>query len=350
VPKNVRHEKTCRLPTLAICRVVHTGPLAALLLVCGVYAIRAHPVNQAGEVSAPVPTQVSERSVTALYQEAHPYLDWPTQRLIEVVPKLKGLKPATDQDPLPTILKKTGENVDSFFHNFVNTTSRERIRQTASIPRGSWMDLTDSNYQDGYYVVLMISRGGQDRFEEYRTDLKGKPIENGGGRQGFMLTRGFAGTEIYLHSSRQPESIFRYLGRQTRAGRQCDVIAFAQLVGQATPIGFTTSGVSVPLLEQGVVWIDSTSNQIIRMRTDLLAPLTKIGLNSSTAEIEYAPVHFAAFNQTFWLPTEVQVVVNFRGAIYTNRHKYSEWRLFNVETKEIHHGPPLDPQNPADKR
>ena len=348
--RTIRHEKTCGLPTSAIRCVVCTGALATLLLVFSVYAILAHPVNQAGEASAPGPTQVSDASVTALYQEAHPYVDWPTQELIKAVPKLKGLEPAPDQDALPTILKKTGENVDSFFHNFVATTAQERIHQAASIPRGRWMDLSDSNYQEGYYVVLMISRGGQDQFDEYRTDLKGKTAEGGGSRQGFLLTRGFAGTEVYLHPSRQRESTFRYLGRQAKAGQPCDVIAFAQRVGQATPIGFTTSSVSAPLLEQGVVWIDSATHQILRMQTDLLAPLTQIGLMSSRAEIEYAPVHFATLDRTLWLPTEVKVVVNFRGAIYTNRHQYSDWRLFNVETKEVHEGPPLAPKNPADKR
>ena len=350
MPQNIRHEKTCGLPPLAIRCVVCTGALATLLLLCSVYAILAHPVNQAGEASALGPTLVSDPSVTALYQEAHPYVDWPTHELIKAVPKLKGLEPAPDQDALPTILKKTGENVDYFFHNFVATTARERIHQAASIPRGSLMDLAVSNYQDGYYVVLMISRGGQDQLDEYRTDLEGKPVESGGGRQGFLLTRGFAGTEVYLHPSRQRESTFRYLGLQAKAGKQCDVIAFAQRVGQATPIGFTTSSVSVPLLEQGVVWIDSTTHQILRMQTDLLTPLTQIGLKSSRAEIEYAPVHFATLDRTLWLPTEVKVVVNFRGAIYTNRHQYSDWRLFNVETKEVHDGPPLAPKNPADPR
>ncbi len=310
----------------------------------------AHPVSQAGEVSAQAPTQGSDPSVTASYQQAHPYVDWPIQQLIKAGPKLKGLELAPDQDALPSLLKEIGENVDSFFHNFVATTAREQIHQAAAIPRGSWMDVSDSNYQDGYYVVLMISRGGQDQFDEYRTDLQGKPVESAGSRQGFLLTRGFAGSEVLLHSSRQPESTFRYLGRQSKAGKQCDVIAFAQRVGRATPIGFTTSRVSVPVLEQGVVWIDSATHQITCMQTDLLAPLTQIGLQISRTEIEYAPVHFTALDRTLWLPVKVKVVVNFRGAVYTNRHEYSDWRLFNVDTKEVHDGPPLEPKKPADKQ
>jgi hypothetical protein len=303
-------------------------------------------VSQAGDVSAA--RQISQPPAPASNEKAH-YVDSPIQQLVKGVPKLKGLEPAPNQDALPLILKETGENVDSFFHNFVATTAREQIHQAASIPRGSLTDFAGSNYQDGYYVVLKSSPGGQDQFDEYRTDREGRTVESGGGRQGFLLTRGFAGSEAYLHPSRQSESTFRYLGRQSKAGQPCDVIAFAQRAGEATPISFTASGVSVQLLEQGLVWIDSASRQIIRMQTDLLAPPAQIGLTRSTAEIEYAPVHFATLDRTVWLPAEVKVVVEFRGAVYTNRHRYSDWRLFHVEAKEVHESPRLGSRIPIDK-
>jgi hypothetical protein len=330
--------------------IVGMGGVAVLLLAYSVATISARPARQAKEGTSPAPPQVSGPPVTVLYQDANPYVEWSTEQLIKAVPKLKGLEPATSQDSLPTILKKTGENVDSFFQNFVNATARERIYQTASVPSGRWMNVRDSHHQDGYYVVLKSSRGGQDRFDEYRMNLKGRPVESAGSKHGFLLTRGFAGDEIYLHPSRQPESTFRYLGRQSNAGQQCEVIAFAQRVGQAIPIEFITGGVSVPMLEQGIVWIDCVSHQIVDMQTDLLTPLAQIGLMRSTREIEYAPVHFATLDQTFWLPTEVQVVVSFRGATYTNQHRYSDWKVFKVDTEQTIKGSGLDSQNPNDKR
>ena len=276
--------------------------------------------------------------MTADGEQADSYVDWPSQQLIKAVPKLKGMEPATNQDALPTILKKAGESVDSFLDNFANTAALERIHEEASTP-SPWRALQNEEHtsrQDFYYVVILDSKGGHDQFNEYRTDLKGRPVENEGAQPGYMLTHGFAFAQIYLQPSHQPESSFRYLGRQLMGGRECEILAFAQRPSLARPMEFLVGVASSPLLKQGIIWIDSASYQIVRMQTDLLAPLTQIGLNRNTAEIDYAPVHFASSDQTLWLPSEVLVTVNFRGSIFTNRHQYSDYKLFRIETKETH--------------
>jgi hypothetical protein len=88
--------------------VVGLGGLAALLLAYGVASISGRPARQAKEVTAP--PQVSGPPVTVLYQDANPYVEWTTEQLIKALPKLKGLEPATNQDALPVILKKTEES------------------------------------------------------------------------------------------------------------------------------------------------------------------------------------------------------------------------------------------------
>jgi len=41
--------------------------------------------------------------------------------------------------------------------------------------------------------------------------------------------------------------------------------------------------------------------------------------------------------QAFWLPQEVTVTVNWQGMVFRNRHRYSDFALFRVETEPAHH-------------
>jgi hypothetical protein len=70
------------------------------------------------------------------------------------------------------------------------------------------------------------------------------------------------------------------------------------------------------------------------MRTDLLKPLPKVRLVRQTTEIHYGEVHFKQIPLAFWLPREVTVTVQWKGRVFRNSHRYSDFRLFNVETRE----------------
>jgi len=134
----------------------------------------------------------------------------------------------------------------------------------------------------------------------------------------------------------QPGSIFRYLGRQLLEGRETYVVAFAQRPDTTRLEAWASDGKkTVRMLVQGVAWIDPTTYQIIRMRTDLLAPRPDINLERQTTEIRFAEVHFKALPAAFWLPHEVVVTVNIFGQTYRNTHHYSHFRLFKVETLQI---------------
>jgi hypothetical protein len=83
-----------------------------------------------------------------------------------------------------------------------------------------------------------------------------------------------------------------------------------------------------------VAWIDPTNFQILRLRTDLLAPQSEIRLQKQTTEIHFQKVSFKEIATAFWVPQEVSVIVDWKGRVYRNWHRYSDYKLFNVETKE----------------
>ena len=84
----------------------------------------------------------------------------------------------------------------------------------------------------------------------------------------------------------QEESSFRYLGTQKVDKRATFAVGFAQdpkLV--KVPGVIETERGEAPLLYQGVAWIDQETYKIVRMRTDVLAPLPSIKLLQATSTV-----------------------------------------------------------------
>jgi hypothetical protein len=185
------------------------------------------------------------------------------------------------------------------------------------------------------YLCFTPAQAFGPGFDEYRSDLAGSQAWPQGVRDGFMLTAGFASASLVFHPAYQSQSDFRYLGRQKFNGRDNHVVAFAQQPAKARLSGAFNSGVvSMKTFSQGLAWIDSQTYQITRLRTDLLRPLLEINLEKETTDITYDEVHFRDLPRGFWVPKEVTVAVDWNGKHLRNEHRYSEFKVFNVETIE----------------
>ena len=68
------------------------------------------------------------------------------------------------------------------------------------------------------------------------------------------------------------------------------------------------------------------------MRSELLAPRSDAGLDQHTSIIDFSEFRFEGLSRTLWLPREVQLVLKFKGWKFSNRHRYSQYRLFAVES------------------
>jgi hypothetical protein len=99
------------------------------------------------------------------------------------------------------------------------------------------------------------------------------------------------------------------------------------------------------VLSQGLAWIDPTTFQIVRLRTELLTSQPKVRLERQTTEIHFKEVAFKHVAAAFWLPQQVTVTVDWRGRTLRNLHRYSDFRLFNVATEE--HRKTFVPPSPA---
>ncbi len=246
--------------------------------------------------------------------------------------EIAGLEPATDQTQLDPILSAVGKTVAESFVNFPNTSSLELIHQEKLQRKQKTPDTLDQKFR---YLCFSPVRSWGPGFDEYRTDLLGRQTTPVGLGDGFMLTSGFASASLVFHPLYQSQAEFRYLGRQKINGRDTYLVAYAQRPAKAQLTGAFKSGdLSVTTFSQGLAWIDSETYQITRLRSDLLKPVQELNLQRETTEIAYGEAHFKDKAAAFWVPQQVTVTVDWNSKHLRNEHRYSEFKLFNVDATE----------------
>jgi hypothetical protein len=268
-----------------------------------------------------------------------PYMDEPMKRLVHLLPELRGIRPAADQQELAMILKNTSERVDEFFQNAVDLVANEEIKQERLTGFGG---ARRAPVRDSY-LILRHDNGTETDFDEFRTDDNGNRLEAPGLQRGFLVTAGFALTCIEFSTDYQQDTTYRYLGDEKVNGRETYVVGFAERPGEAVPkVAMTGPNGTVHFLTQGIAWVDKETFQILRMRTDLLDPQPGIGLNEQTTKVGFTEVRLADVAAPLWLPRDVSVylkVGRYAGhpfeEEFRNVHHYSDYRRYRVSTRIV---------------
>src|SRR6266403_1041087 len=94
------------------------------------------------------------------------------------------------------------------------------------------------------------------------------------------------------------------------------------------------AGPSYPVALKGRAWIAADTFQIVRLETDLVAPLPEIRLVADHTAIEYSAVHFRKRNVDMWLPRTAEVFYDLKGRRVHRRHSFSNYMLFSVDDRQ----------------
>lgn len=263
--------------------------------------------------------------------QAPTYVDMPLQQLIKRIPALKGVQPAEDQKQLPMILERTGHSVDDFIHNIGDLIANEDVTQERLNANGKIK--AKERVQDDYLILHHGYEWGANA--EYRMDKNGKRLGAIGLEKGYLVTAGHALSCVSFSTATQSQSDIRYLGDQKVGTRDAFVLAFAQRPDDATfkTVMRGTGGNDVELLTQGILWIDKNNFQILRMRSDLLAPNKELRLEQATTDVKFVPVQLQNTPTVLWLPDDVDVFMEIANEKYRNRHHYSNYRRYQVAVK-----------------
>jgi hypothetical protein len=286
---------------------------------------------------------------TRLYSEAKPYLDDSAPELEKRVRELKGLKQDSSREQLSALLLKIGTKVDELVDKVPDLTSDEQVTQTQDVvgpvqdcvshsrtlgnfPIDDCSPTSGSRVHNNFHYIILSHQTRDGRvLEEFRTDEQNQPLESGMGGPNFQ---GFVSWWVVFSPSNRSESRFRYLGEQKIGKREAFVVAFAQIPGSVNlPAMMVNGGRNIPILFQGVAWVDQEDFRIIQLRTDILAPQQQVGLQKQTAKILFGPVDISRLILKLWLPTGVDVSVQANGLVLQEQHVYSNYCMYHATSR-----------------
>ncbi|MGO9268913.1 MAG: hypothetical protein ACLQOO_01400 [Terriglobia bacterium] len=295
------------------------------------------PSGAAPQAFDPPPVQSHEVHGDESRDVPKTFVDMTPAVLAKAVPELKHLQPAENQDMLPQILERVGAGVAAFFDGFPNTTCTEHVTSMVDGPSHVDSLLRNNRYN---YLALAQPGAAKGRLQEFRADARGKPVQPDAESEIVIVTSGFVAMSVHFHPDYQADSSFRYLGRESMEKQDSYVVAFAQRPAVARQVAHAEAGGrSGIVFMQGVAWIDPVSFRILRLHTDTQQPEVNTGLRKETTQVVYSEVSFRQGGKTLWLPLEVTVTGQLGRYSFYNQHRYSDYRLFNVEVEQKHDNP-----------
>jgi hypothetical protein len=113
---------------------------------------------------------------------------------------------------------------------------------------------------------------------------------------------------------------------QTRFAQRPDEVSFATVM-----VGTGAKDVDMPT--QGILWVDKSNFQILRMRSDLLAPNSEVQLDQLTTDVTLGEVRLQGVPDPLWLPSDVDVYIEIGGQKYRNVHQYKDYRRYRDSVK-----------------
>jgi tetratricopeptide (TPR) repeat protein len=252
--------------------------------------------------------------------------NWLPPNVDEKIPPVEAGEACSLQD----VVEKAGAQLVAFVHEVDRFTATEFVTHK-SINRYGMTSSPEKRVFD-YSVTIQDIRPGYLGVTEYR---------NGGGAQtdfpGGIVTSGLPALVLVFHPYYAPNYEMACEGLARANGTLAWQVHFRQKPGKPNAIKsyqFGLGGPSYPVALKGRAWISADNYQIIRMETDIVAPLPQIKLEAEHSEIEYGPVKFQRANETLWLPQSADVYVAWQGRQMHRRHSFSNYLLFSVEENE----------------
>jgi hypothetical protein len=241
---------------------------------------------------------------------------------------------------LDDVLQKAGKRIQEFVSNVDRFTATESLKHE-SINKWGFASSPQTRKFD-YVVSVEELRPGHLYVEEYRS-RRGSADDFPDG----VATIGLPALVLIFHPYNAGafemtcEGLARWngaLGWQVHFRQRSD----KPNTVRAYRIG---AGPSYPVALKGRAWIAADSYQILRLETDLIAPVPQIRLATDRTIIEYGPVHFREDKVDMWLPQSAELYYDWKGRRSHRRHSFSNYLLFSVEDKQRISAPKIEDES-----
>ena len=299
------------------------------------------PVESSGTHNAPSIVEVNFPNFTSCTIE----------ELKLIVPELSALKPSANQEKLTGVLEKVGAKTLDIARNTPNLIARERVIESPQAAAETRRDYD--------YLILARIEKNMVALNEYRLDLKSgdrfetdevikkeassaNDLEHSSNEVAATkagrppIAQGFATSWVHFYPTNRPRTTYRYLGEENMDGHRTLVLAFAQKPELALlPAIFQYQGKTAHMFLQGIAWIDPSDFRILRLRTDLLAPVPEVSLHRWTADIQFGLTRIEQTPLPLQLPRKVTVITTIGASTMQEIHEYSGYRLFRAQSRVV---------------
>jgi hypothetical protein len=243
---------------------------------------------------------------------------------------------------LEEVVEKAGERISEFVGNVDRFTATESVEHKSINKWG--IASTPETLKFNYVVSIQEPHPGFFNVEEYRSSSS----SNHGFPDG-VETNGLPAMALIFHPYNARDFEMSCEGLARWNGSLAWQVHFRQRSDRPNRMRAYKLGAEGPTFAvalKGRAWIAADSFQIVRLETDMIAPLPQIRLAADYTVIEYGLVHFSERKLDMWLPQSAEVYFDWRGRRIHRRHSFSKYLLFSVDDKQSISAPKATAETP----
>ena len=228
--------------------------------------------------------------------------------------------------PLTKILKEASNRTLDLIESLQRFSANEQIEQIEIDKNGK---RRNSAAQEMNYVVQIERNSyGYPSVQEYRSGSASP-------QQTSVVDSGTAAFALIFHPAHVENFDFRCEGLTELQGSAAWQVHFEENADPNKAFTAIRIGRSLYLPKfKGRAWITTSGYDVLRIETDLVAPIPNVNLQREHQVINYAPVEFTKRHVRLWLPESTSVYIAYRGRRFERVHRYSQFQVFSVDSAE----------------
>jgi tetratricopeptide (TPR) repeat protein len=230
--------------------------------------------------------------------------------------------------PMEKVIQQSGERVKELVDDLAKFDAVEDVYHEEIDQAG--VSKKHSTVRFDYVASIAEPHPGQFRVDEFRSarsETSSFPDQ--------IATRGLPTLAFVFHPDIRDDFEMSCEGLGTWNQKATWLVRFQQREDKPRRIqAYIIGGREYPVSMKGRAWISADTFQIVRLESDLMAPMKEIQLLSEHQAVDYAPVRFPKSKAELWLPKSAEIYFDFRKHRYFRRHSFDHFLLFSVDTEE----------------
>jgi len=236
------------------------------------------------------------------------------------------LQPFASPCAADEIIPRVSANVEEFVESINRITATEFMNFERRNSKGRLEEA--ANNKVNYVAVIHPLDNGFLSVDEYRNGSPGMS-----GFSGHIASTGSVALVLIFHPMHVNEFAMSCKGLLVWHNVPAYEITFEQRLDRPNTMSeFRAANGTYTILLRGTAFVDAEAFQVLHLDTDLMKPIPEVFLDAEHQSIDYGPVAFVTHSDNLWLPQVADITVHFRHKHFSERHSYTSYRLFTVDT------------------